>query len=70
MLYCFDERLDLALIEAGIDSNVIEKLIEKNEQNRCPLSAQVYNLEYPGDTPLRRIITIMSAAILPSALAI
>lgn len=43
-------------IEAGIDSSLIEKLIEKNESKINPrLNAQVYNLGYPGDTPLRRL---------------
>ena len=46
-------------IEAGIDSNLIEKLIEKNESKMNPrLSAQVYNLGYPGDTPLRRLTEV------------
>jgi hypothetical protein len=39
-------------IEAGIDSNLIENKIDAG------LSAQVYNLGYPGDTPLRRLTEI------------
>ena len=46
-------------IEAGIDSNLIEKLIGKNENKiDAGLSAQVYNLGYPGDTPLRRLTEV------------
>jgi hypothetical protein len=39
-------------IEAGIDSNLIENKIGAG------LRAQVYNLGYPGDTPLRRLTEI------------
>lgn len=39
-------------IEAGIDSNLIEDKIDAG------LSAQVYNLGYPGDTPLRRLTEV------------
>jgi hypothetical protein len=47
-------------IEAGIDSNLIEKLIEKH-QNKIDtgMNIQVYNLGYPGDTPLRRLTEII-----------
>ena len=47
-------------IEAGIDSSIIEKLIGKNENKiDAGLSAQVYNLGYPGDTPLRRLTEVV-----------
>lgn len=47
-------------IEAGIDSSLIEKLIKKNvNKTDALLSAQVYNLGYPGDTPLRRLTEVV-----------
>lgn len=46
-------------IQAGIDGNLIEKLVEKNEDKMTSNSnAQVYNLGYPADTPLRRLTEV------------
>ncbi len=46
-------------IEAGIDSNIVEKYIEKKESKTgVRLSSHVYNLGYPGDTPLRRLTEV------------
>jgi hypothetical protein len=43
-------------IQAGVDCNVIEEHLRKSKRHSS--RAQIYNLGYPGDTPLRRLTEV------------
>lgn len=47
-------------IEADIDCNLIDKLINGDGKADANMTVQTYNLGYPADTPLRRLTEVAS----------